>query len=133
MASHVLCVSGHALHGDARNFNHHMVEEYEKSLHNFLDYQLVFSQTNIQLNREIEKSSIAFLECVRAYETASIENVDPLVACRSFAAEVELVFDAEGKIHFIHPIVDAAQDRHRTVLWHPDGMRSLMAARAAPP
>lgn len=63
-----------ALHGDACNFNQHMMQEYEAALHNFFDYQLVFSQLDIQLNREIEKACIAFLETVRTYELAAIAN-----------------------------------------------------------
>jgi ubiquinone/menaquinone biosynthesis C-methylase UbiE len=61
-----------ALHGEARDFNRHMVSEYEASLHNFFDYQLVFEQPDRQLNREIESGCFEFLEAVRAYEYAAL-------------------------------------------------------------
>lgn len=65
------------LTGDARDFNRHMILEYEAALHNFFDYQLVFFQPDIQLNREIEKSCLEFLEAVRAYDLAVLANQNP--------------------------------------------------------
>lgn len=59
-----------AVYGEGREFNRHMIQEYEAELHNFFDYQLVFSQPDAQLNREIEISCIKFLEAVRSYEHA---------------------------------------------------------------
>jgi len=59
-----------ALHGEARNFNQHMTQEYEAALHNFLDCRQVFHQPDVQLNRDIAKSCCDFLEAVRAYELA---------------------------------------------------------------
>lgn len=66
-----------AVYGDARNFNGHMTEAYQAALHNFFDYQLEFSQPDIQLNREIERSCLEFIEAVRAYEHAVLENQQP--------------------------------------------------------
>ena len=59
-----------SLHGDARDFNGQMIASYQAALHNFFDYQLEFSQPDLQLNREIEKSCLSFVEAVRAYEHA---------------------------------------------------------------
>lgn len=59
-----------SLHGDARDFNGQMVASYQGALHNFFDYQLEFSQPDILLNREIEKSCLRFVEAVREYEHA---------------------------------------------------------------
>jgi len=61
-----------ALHGDARAFNRHMIGEYETALHNFFDYQLVFSQPDAELNRKIEKMCLEFIESVRAYERSAL-------------------------------------------------------------
>lgn len=63
-----------SLYGDARDFNGHMIREYEAVQHNLFDYQLEFTQPDIQLNREIEKSCVEFLESVRAYEFAALAN-----------------------------------------------------------
>lgn len=61
-----------SLHGDARDFNQHMIREYEAALHNFFDYQLVFTQPDTQLNRKLEKLCLEFLETVRDYECVAL-------------------------------------------------------------
>lgn len=65
-----------SLQGDARAFNRHMLQEYEAALHNFLDCQLVFSQPDISLNRNIGSTCVKFLEAARAYESTVLANGD---------------------------------------------------------
>lgn len=64
------------LHGDARNFNRHMMGEYQAALHNFFDYQLLFAQPDIQLNLKIEELCLEFLENVRDYEQAALSDAN---------------------------------------------------------
>jgi hypothetical protein len=63
-----------ALHGDPCDFNGHMIQEYEAPLHNFLHYELPFSQSDSKLNREIEECCVDFCEAVRAYELGVLAN-----------------------------------------------------------
>ncbi len=65
-----------ALYGEAREFNLHMIREYEASLHNFFDYQLEFPQSDVQLNRQIEQLCLEFLEAVRSYEISVLASQD---------------------------------------------------------
>ncbi len=69
-----------SLHGEAREFNRHMNDEYEAQLHNFFDYQLEFSQTDVALNREIEAACLEFLEAARSYEHAVLADEHPVEA-----------------------------------------------------
>jgi 2-polyprenyl-3-methyl-5-hydroxy-6-metoxy-1,4-benzoquinol methylase len=69
-----------AVCGEAREFNGHMIDEYEAQLHNFFDYQLEFSQTDVQLNRKIEAACIEFLEAARSYEHAVLTDQHPAEA-----------------------------------------------------
>ena len=62
------------LKGTTRAFNSHLIQEYESALHNFFDYQKVFLQPDVQLNRELGEGCLSFLETVRAYEFAAIAN-----------------------------------------------------------
>jgi hypothetical protein len=64
------------LHGDARDFNRHMIHEYQAALHNFFDYQLLFAQPDIQLNLILEELCLEFLETVRGYEHAALTGTD---------------------------------------------------------
>lgn len=65
-----------ALHGDARDFNRHIIHEYQAVLHNFFDYQLVFAQPDIPLNLRLEKLCLEFLETVRDYEQARLTGTN---------------------------------------------------------
>lgn len=65
-----------ALHGDARDFNRHIIHEYQAALHNFFDYQLVFAQPDIPLNLRLEELCLEFLETVRDYEHARLTGAD---------------------------------------------------------
>lgn len=78
-----------ALHGDARNFNQHMIHGYEAALHNFLDHQLIFSQPNIQLNQKLEKLCLEFLETVRAYEHTAMVGASQASALATVIATLE--------------------------------------------
>ena len=69
-----------AVYGEAREFNLHMIQEYEAQLHNFFDYQLEFSQTDVDLNREIEADCLEFLEAARSYEHAVLTDQHPAEA-----------------------------------------------------
>lgn len=80
-----------ALHGDACEFNLHMIKEYEAALHNFFDYQLVFSQPDVQRNKAIEKSCIEFLESVRAYELALLADTNPSGSLANMIAILEAI------------------------------------------
>jgi ubiquinone/menaquinone biosynthesis C-methylase UbiE len=65
-----------SLYGDNRDFNNHMLEQYNSRLHNFLDFELEFSHQNIELNKTIDKMSGSFIESVRAYEKDAIQGVN---------------------------------------------------------
>jgi ubiquinone/menaquinone biosynthesis C-methylase UbiE len=59
-----------ALHGDARDFNNHMIHQYQAVQHNLVDYQIAFHQPDLELNQRLEVASLVFLESVRSYEHA---------------------------------------------------------------
>uniref|UniRef100_UPI004047911B class I SAM-dependent methyltransferase n=1 Tax=Limnohabitans sp. TaxID=1907725 RepID=UPI004047911B len=61
-----------SLHGDARDFNNHMIRQYQATQHNLLDYEIDFYQPSLELNHQLETASVAFLESVRSYEHALI-------------------------------------------------------------
>lgn len=87
-----------ALHGDARDFNQHIIREYETALHNFIDYQLVFTQPDIQLNRDIELLCLNLLETVRNYEHAASTDANQISALATVINTLEKIV---GKLdHF---------------------------------
>jgi hypothetical protein len=61
-----------ALHGDASDFNNHMIKQYQAAQHNLVDYQIDFSQPDLESNKHLEAASVVFLESVRSYEHALI-------------------------------------------------------------
>lgn len=65
-----------ALCGEGREFNRHMTGAYQAELHNFFDYQLDFSQPDVELNCAIETSCLVFLDTVRDYESAALAGMD---------------------------------------------------------
>jgi hypothetical protein len=71
-----------ALFGEGREFNRHMIGAYQAELHNFFDYQLEFSQPDVELNCAIETSCLVFLDAVRDYESAALAGVN-LTECFS--------------------------------------------------
>ncbi len=91
-----------SLHGDARGFNRHMVHEYEAALHNFMDYQLLFSGPDRQMNRKLEMSCVEFVESVRAYERAAVEDGDKNSALETAITNLEMIVrqlgDCPGQI-----------------------------------
>lgn len=61
-----------ALHGDARDFNNHMIHQYQAAQHNLIDYQIEFFQPDLESNQRLAAASVLFLESVRSYEHALI-------------------------------------------------------------
>lgn len=61
-----------ALHGDARDFNNHMIQQYQAAQHNLIDYQIEFDQPDLESNQRLEVASVGFLESVRNFEHALI-------------------------------------------------------------
>lgn len=61
-----------ALHGDARDFNNHMIQQYQAAQHNLIDYQIEFDQPDLKSNQRLEVASVGFLESVRNFEHALI-------------------------------------------------------------
>jgi 2-polyprenyl-3-methyl-5-hydroxy-6-metoxy-1,4-benzoquinol methylase len=65
-----------SLHGDARDFNNHMIQQYQAAQHNLVDYQIEFTQPDPESNQRLEAASVVFLESVRSYEYALIVGKD---------------------------------------------------------
>jgi 2-polyprenyl-3-methyl-5-hydroxy-6-metoxy-1,4-benzoquinol methylase len=65
-----------SLCGEDREFNSFMTGSYRAELHNFFDYQLEFSQPDVELNCRIEKSCLAFLDAVHDYESAALAGMN---------------------------------------------------------
>jgi 2-polyprenyl-3-methyl-5-hydroxy-6-metoxy-1,4-benzoquinol methylase len=80
-----------ALYGDARNYNGHMIGEYQASLHNFFDYQLEFDQPDVELNRSIEVYCLEFLEKVREYERIALTGENSGDALATVADTLEKI------------------------------------------
>lgn len=80
-----------ALHGPARNFNQHVIDEYESALHNFLDYQALFAQPDVGLNKALELACVEFLETVRAYESTVTADAKNRVAFANVTAALDRI------------------------------------------
>lgn len=80
-----------AVCGEAREFNRHMIDEYESQLHNFFDYQLEFSQTDVALNCTIERACIEFLEATCSYEHAVLTDQHPAEALDKVSGILEAI------------------------------------------
>jgi 2-polyprenyl-3-methyl-5-hydroxy-6-metoxy-1,4-benzoquinol methylase len=79
------------LHGAARNFNQHMLHEYQAALHNFMDYQLTFSQPDLLLNCRLEASCLEFLEFVREYERVALTGAEQCGALAAVTQALERI------------------------------------------
>ena len=66
-----------------------MVGEYESALHNFFDYQLIFSQPSRDLNQAIGQACFDFLESVRAYEAATMAGAGQAIALETVSANLD--------------------------------------------
>jgi ubiquinone/menaquinone biosynthesis C-methylase UbiE len=65
------------LHGEQRKTNEHLLAEYEKKSHNFLDYREPPFPGNAVENRTLEEHAHSLLKAIQLHEDAHIQKSDP--------------------------------------------------------
>jgi hypothetical protein len=82
-----------ALFGEARDFNNHIIRQYQAAQHNLVDHRIEFAQPNLELNQRLETASVVFLESVRSYEHALIAGKGGDTALAASVAALHGVLD----------------------------------------
>jgi 2-polyprenyl-3-methyl-5-hydroxy-6-metoxy-1,4-benzoquinol methylase len=80
------------LTGPARNFNGHFLEQYSRQLHNFLDYRVVLSDREPELNQKMEDQAEQLCRVVAEFEAGTM-NGDPNISTESVIEEILRLHD----------------------------------------